>query len=422
MRILICNTFLYRRAGAETYTLALADLLRAHGHEVLLFGMNHPDNLPSTEQRFFADYIDFPTLHREKTLAAAWRVLQRSIYYPQAGVRVQALVEELKPDVAHLQNIHAHLTPSVITGLRRAGVPIVWTLHDFKLLCPEHSLYSNGAICEKCKGGRFYNCTVNRCKKSSVAASAVATAEAYVHSAFGLCRGVDRLIAPSLFMQRKFAEFGWTGPRLEFVRNFLPDIGVAHPGGGGYGVYSGMLRPIKGPATLLRGLAAAGDPPFRIAGDGPMRAELEALAQSLGLRNTQFLGHLSGSAVRDLVADASYAVVPSECYENCPYAILEAMAAGKAVIATNHGGMAELVAHDETGLLFAPQNATELGAMIRKIADDPALRAALGAQGRKVAEREFTPAAHYLAIKRLYDDVLAAREPAAPQRAAASSS
>jgi glycosyltransferase involved in cell wall biosynthesis len=153
-----------------------------------------------------------------------------------------------------------------------------------------------------------------------------------------------------------------------------------------------------------------------------MRAELETAAAALQLRNTKFLGHLGAAAVRELVANASYAVVPSECYENCPYAILEAMAAGKPVIATSHGGMAELVEHGRTGLLFGLQNGDELGAMIRKLADDPAHAARLGAAARKVAEREFTPAAHYAALKGIYDGVLAAREPIAVQRAAASSS
>ena len=422
MRVLICNTYLYRRGGAETYTLALADLLERQGHEVFFFGMNHPDNLPSTEQPFFVDHIDFAALHRNKTLASAWRVLSRSIYYVDAGKRVRALLDAVRPDVVHLQNIHAHLTPSIIPAIRKAGVPIVWTLHDFRLICPEHTFYSNGSICEKCRGGRFYNCTVNRCKKGSFAASAVASAEAYVHSAFGWCRGVDRLIAPSKFMLRKFTEFGWKRPQMDFVRNFLPELGVPHPGGQGYGVYSGMLRAIKGPRTLLRGLAAAGDPPFYIAGDGVLRAELERSAHDLGLRNVVFLGHLSGAQVRDVVANASYAVVPSECYENCPYAIMEAMAAGKPVIATNHGGMAELVEHEETGLLFALQDGDELGAMIRRLASDSALAARLGAAGRKVAEREFTAGAHYAALQSIYQGVMAPGAAAAAQRAVTSSS
>jgi glycosyltransferase involved in cell wall biosynthesis len=308
------------------------------------------------------------------------------------------------------------LTPSIIPEIRSAGVPIVWTLHDFKLICPENSFYSNGRICEECKGGRFYRCAVNRCKKSSLAASAMASAEAYVHTAFDFCRGVDCFVAPSKFLKRKFEEFGWTERRIDFVRNFLPDLGVP-AFGGRYGVFTGMLRPVKGVATLLRALALAGDPPFYIAGDGTARPDLEALAHDLGLTNTKFLGHLAPAALKELVNDARYAVVPSEWYENCPYAVLEAMAAGKPVIATDLGGLTELIEHEHTGLLFALKNAAELAAMIGQFANDAALAERLGRAARAVAEREFSPAAHYVGLSELYDDVHSRRLSLASVRA-----
>jgi glycosyltransferase involved in cell wall biosynthesis len=147
-----------------------------------------------------------------------------------------------------------------------------------------------------------------------------------------------------------------------------------------------------------------------------------AVAAELELTNTEFLGHLDRAALDRLVRDASFAVVPSEWYENCPYAILEAMAAGKALIASNHGGMAELVQHDQTGLTFAPRDAAALAAMIRRLASDPALAVRLGSAARQVAERDFTGAAHYGALRRIYDDVLGARTPAALRGAALSSS
>src|SRR5690606_1061935 len=122
----------------------------------------------------------------------------------------------------------------------------------------------------------------------------------------------------------------------------------------GYGIYTGMLRSIKGVETLLRALAWAGDPTFLVAGDGPLRTELESRANALGLRNVRFLGHLNEPELSEAARHADYAVVPSECYENCPYAVMELMAAGKPVIASGHGGMAELIEHERTGLLFEP--------------------------------------------------------------------
>jgi glycosyltransferase involved in cell wall biosynthesis len=397
---------LYRRGGAETYTLALADLLRANGHEVLFFGMKHPENLPCEQERYFVDFIDFPTLNQEKSLRNSWKVLNRSIYYRQARDKLRQLIDDLQPDLVHLQNIHAHLTPSIITEIRRAGLPVVWTLHDFKLICPENSFYSKDRICEECRGGRFYRCAINRCKKESVGASAVAALEAYVHAALGTCRQVDRFISPSMFLKKKFEEYGWVSPRIEFIRNFLPDLGPCRTGGRNYGVYTGMLRLVKGVGTLLDALSQAGDPEFYIAGDGPMRDELENRAKALRLRNTTFLGHLDKPRLTELVDDCGYAVVPSEWYENCPYAVLELMAAGKPVIASNHGGLIELVENEHTGLLFDPKNASQLAKAIRRLADDGETRLHLGSAGRRVAEREFSPTTHYLKLCHVYNELL----------------
>lgn len=418
MRILICNTFLYPRGGAETYTLTLADLLRRHGHEVLFFCMQHPENRPCDQSRYFVDYIDFPTIHREVSAGAAWKVMSRSIYYFEARKRIRGLLESERPDVVHLQNLHAHLTPSIIDEVRSARIPIVWTLHDFKLLCPEHSFYANGRVCEQCKGGRFYRCTVNRCKKDSFSASLVASLEAYVHSALGVCRRVDRFVAPSRFLKSKFEEFGWDGSRIEFVRNCLAELGEPHPGGKGYGVYTGMLRPTKGIGTLLRALAKAGDPPFYLAGDGPIRAELEAEARELGLKNAAFLGHLDKARLATLVEDADYAVVASEWYENCPYAIMELMAAAKPVIASNHGGMAELVEHGRTGMVFDVGDADQLAACVRVLVEEPEVGRRWGESGRARAEREFAPEAHYDRLMELYRKVLGAAAAGAAQSSA----
>ena len=406
MRVLICNSFFYRRGGAETYAFALAELLRSHGHEVLFFAMQHPENLQSDQQQFFVDYIDYPTINSNKTLSNSLTVLRRSIWYSEARRRISRLIEAERPDIVHLQNIHAHITPSIIPEIRRSGIPIVWTLHDFKLICPENSFYSIDRICEECRGGRFYRCAVNRCKKKSLGASTMAALEAYTHTALNVCRHVDRFISPSIFLKEKFEEFGWTQSRIEFVRNFLPDLGEPHLGGRGYGVFTGMLREVKGLATLLDALKKAGDPRFYIAGDGSMRDLLNQQAKTLGLRNLEFLGHLDKTRLSKLVKDAEYAVVPSEWFENCPYAVLELMAAGKPVIVSNHGGLTELIEHQRTGLLFEPKNSDQLAEAIRTLVDDPEMGRRLGSAARQTAEKEFGPERHYESVRRIYDDVL----------------
>jgi glycosyltransferase involved in cell wall biosynthesis len=408
MRILICNSYFYRRGGAETYTLALGELLKKHGHEILFFAMEHPDNLECEQESHFVEYIDYPTINNNKTLAGAWAVLRRSVWYTEARRRIRRLIEEHRPDIVHIQNIHAHITPSIIPEILRFDIPVVWTLHDFKIICPENSFYSIDRICEECRGGRFYRCAINRCKKGSLAASTMASLEAYAHTLLNVCRKVDRFISPSIFLKSKFEEFGWTEPRIEFVRNFLPDLGQPHFGGRGYGVFTGMLREVKGVATLLDALKKAGDPKFFIAGDGPMRAALHSQAESLCLQNLTFLGHLGKDRLAELVQDATYSIVPSEWYENCPYAVLELMAAGKPVIASNHGGLTELVEHGVTGMLFEPKNSNQLAESIRTLTDQPEKSSELGIAARRRAEAEFGPERHYESVMQVYDEVLRA--------------
>lgn len=387
MRILLCSNFYYRRGGDCTYLLALQALLERHGHETAVFSMRHPRNLPCPQAEYFVDFLDYAELNRAKNPLNAAQVLGRSIWSLQARRNIARLIADWKPDVAHLQNIHAYLTPSILGPLAAAGIPVVWTLHDFKLLCPESTFLSRGRVCEECRGGRFWRCAKNRCKKGSLAASAVAALEAYVHRALRMPARVDRFIAPSGFLRRKFVEFGWPGAKIEVRPNFLPMLPAAPDpaaADGGYGLYLGTLLPVKGLETLLRALAKAPPHPFHVAGDGEMRGRLEQIAKELGLADRiRFCGFLGGDELAREIAGARYAVIPSEWYENFPYAALELMAASKALIASDIGGLPELVRDGETGLLFPPGDATALAERIERLWPDSDLRARLGAKARE---------------------------------------
>lgn len=406
MRILLANKFYYRRGGDCVYTLSIEQLLRSKGHEVAIFSMRHPKNAPCAQDRYFVDYIDFAELNRRKTLRGIGQVLSRSIYSLHARRQIRKLITDFKPDVAHLQNIHSYLTPSIVDELSRARIPIVWTMHDYKLICPEDSFLSNGRICEECKGGRFYRCTINRCKKNSCAASLMASAEAYVHQFLRLPQKVFRFVSPSRFLRDKFIEFGWDANQIRFIRNFLPDLPTAHTRGKGYGLYLGTLLPTKGVRTLLDALSVIPDMPFHILGDGSERAGLEKTAHELGLRKVTFRGFLTGDELEDEMAGADFGVVPSEWYENCPYSVMELMARGKPIIASRIGGLPELVKADKTGLLFEPHDATTLADHMSRLYAEPDLRSALGIDARRCAEREFDAHTHYTQIIDLYEAAL----------------
>jgi glycosyltransferase involved in cell wall biosynthesis len=386
MRVLLCSNFYYRRGGDGAYLLALQALLERHGHETAVFSMRHPLNLPCPQEKYFVEFLDYAELNRNKNPLNAAKVLGRSIWSRQARRNIGRLIADWKPDVAHFQNIHAYLTPSILGPLKAAGIPVVWTLHDFKLLCPNSVFLSQGRICEECWGGQFWRCARNRCKKGSLAASAVAALEAYIHRALRIADRVDRFIAPSIFMRRKFIAFGWPEEKFVVRPNFLPDP-PAPPdpaiSDGGYGLYLGTLLPVKGVETLFRALVKAPPHPFHVAGDGEERGRLERIAQELGLAGRiRFCGFLKGEELAREIAGARYGVIPSECYENFPYAAMELMAASKALVASDIGGLPELVQEGVTGLLFPPGNATALADRIGRLWGDFPLRQTLGANAR----------------------------------------
>lgn len=406
MRVLLCSNFYYRRGGDCTYLLALQHLLERHGHETAIFSMRHPQNLPCAQENYFVDFLDYTELNRHKNPLNAAKVLGRSIWSFQARRNIARLIADWKPDIAHFQNIHAYLTPSILGPLKTAGVPVVWTLHDFKLLCPESHFLSNGRICEECRGGRFWRCTKNRCKKNSRAASAVASLEAYIHRALGIARQADRFIAPSAFLRDKFVEFGWPADSFTVLPNFLPDepaAQVAPTGEGAYGLYLGTLLPFKGVGTLLHALARTAPHPFHVLGDGESRSELERLVGKLGIRDRViFRGFLQGGDLEKELAGARYAVVPSECYENLPYAAMELMARGIPVVASNLGGLPELVHDGETGLLFPAGDAGALAEQISRLWNEPELCSALAAKAREEIRAKCDATRHYESLVKLY--------------------
>lgn len=412
MRILLCSNFYYRRGGDCTYLLGLQELLERHGHETAVFSMRHPKNLPCPQEGYFVDFLDYAELNKNKNPLNALKVLGRSIWSRQAQQNIARLIADWKPDLAHFQNIHAYLTPSILGPLEAAGLPVVWTLHDFKLLCPESHFLSGNRICEECRGGRFWRCTKNRCIKGSRAASAVASLEAYAHRGLHLSRQVDRFIAPSDFLRRKFVEFGWPAAKFMALPNFLPEA-LAVPAvaaeGVGYGLYLGTLLPFKGVETLIRALAKTPPHPFHVLGDGEMRPKLERLVRECGLaERIRFCGFLNGVELEREIAGASYAVVPSECYENLPYAAMELMARGKPLVASDIGGIPELVQDGKTGLLFPPGDGDALAERIGRLWKTPQLRAMLGNNAPKFIRAKCAPEPHLRKLTDLYASLVSA--------------
>lgn len=413
MKVLICSNFFYPRGGDCTYLKTLQDVLEAHGHEVGVFSTEHEGNWPAPTHSAFVPAPDYAELNRRKTVKTAWMVARRSIWAGNVAKRMRAFLASWRPDVVHCQNIHAYLTPSVLPEFRRAGIPVVQTLHDYKWLCPDSALLCNGHVCEVCGGRQFWHCMAQRCKKGSLGASALAAVEGYVHRFRKAAGLVDAWLAPSQFLKDKFEEHGMGKGRIRVVHNPYPRSGRDEMPvqDGGYGLYVGSLAAIKGVDVVLRALQNVPGHEFHIVGGGSEteKAGVKALASELGVANrVKFLGVLHGEALWREQTGAHYGVVPSVCPEVLGYTAMEMLAVGKAVIGSAMGGIPELVRDGETGLLFPAGDAAALAERMRRLADDAALAARLGAAGKALVTTECSLERHYERVMGAYRDVGAA--------------
>ncbi len=408
MKILMVNSYHYLRGGGERCFFELSDLLRSRGHEVFPFSMDHPKNLPSEYSDYFVSYIDFPTELRNPGIGSKVRVLNRVVYSREARQKIEAIIEHVQPDLVHIHGFVHEMSTSILPAIKAAGLPVVQTLHDYKIACPNTSFLSHGKVCEACKGGKYYNMTRFRCKRGSLAASMLASVEMYFHEAFRLYEpNIDLFIAPSQFMADKVREHGVETPVIT-IPNFIPpeSFQAAYEPDNHF-VYAGRLSPEKGIKTLLEATRRLRtDAILYIAGSGELEAELRQFVADHDLTNVRFTGHLSTAALNDLIQRAICTVVPSEWYENYSMVVLESLACGTPVIGTKIGGIPEQVIHGVNGLLFEVGDAAELAIHLQRLLDNRDEAIEMGRAGRQRIETINNPDTHYEQTMAVYRTLL----------------
>jgi glycosyltransferase involved in cell wall biosynthesis len=404
MRILHVNKFLYRRGGAEGYMLDVAELQARAGHEVAFFGMDHPDNPP---QRFAAHLPAFVQLEppppgaRKRAAAAA-----RMLWSTSSRRGIDAVVRDFRPDVAHLHNVYHQLSPSVLRPLAEHGVPVVLTLHDYKLACPSYQLLDHGRVCQACLGGRFHRAALRRCKDDSLGASLVLAVESAAHRALRAWEPVRTFISPSRFMAATMTRAGVYPERLRLLDHFVdarPLRAKAEPGGPV--LYAGRLAPEKGVDLLVEAIRLAGaGARLEVAGEGPERARLEALAAGRAPGQVRFHGRLAKDRLFELARSATVVAVPSRWHENQPMVVLEAFACGVPVVVTDLGGLPELVTPARDGAVVPAGDPRALAAALGGLLADPERALAMGRAGRAKVEERFAPERHLSRLERIYQE------------------
>jgi glycosyltransferase involved in cell wall biosynthesis len=402
MKILLINKYFYHKGGAETVFFDTAELLKKKGHELVFFSMKHPKNIRTEYEKYFVSETDYEKPGIGDSLRASMNIL----YSFEAKNRLEKLLQEEKPDIAHLHNIYHQISPSILHSLKKNKVPVVMTLHDYKLVCGSYALIAGGKICEACKGRKYYNCFIKRCVKQSRLKSLLSTLEMYFHHrVLHVYRRVDAFISPSQFLKYKIEEMGFRG-RIEYLPNFVekekyqpeaytPGRSIA---------YFGRISKEKGISTLIDAVHGL-DLNLKIIGDGPIKDELFRRVEVRHQPNVQFLGYKNGADLVKEINSCQFVVLPSEWYENNPRSILEAFALGKPVIGSRVGGIPELIREGETGYVFAMGDPLELKKTILRLINSPEDIRRMGRNAMVVAESEFTASKHYERLMEIYKSI-----------------
>ena len=377
MRVLIAHNAYQQRGGEDSVVAEEAALLRAHGHEV---------------EQLTAHNDDIVGMSRLSLAAGtAWSTA--------SAQEMRARCAAFRPDVVHVHNSFPLLSPSIHWAAQEAGVPVVQTLHNFRLLCPQAMLLRNGQVCEDCVGRLPWRGAVRGCYRGSVAQSAVLAGMLVLHRGLGTWeRKVNRFIALNEFCRNKFIQGGLPASRVVVKPNFV-DL-PAPPQRERRGLlFVGRLSPEKGLGVLAeaaRSLAEA----VTVVGAGPMEQELS------GAPGLRLSGPLPMNEVLARMQESSALVMPSVWYENFPRTLVEAWASGLGVIASRLGAMADLIEDGVTGLLFEAGNAASLREKLMWALDHPQEMAAMGQRAREHYERHFTATQNLNQLVSIYSDAI----------------
>ena len=370
--------------------------------------------IPGGEDRHVRDQVDLVSRAHDVEVISEANVdlaegpvtAARMLYSRAKKQHVGAIIDRFAPDVVHVHNAYPSLGPAVLLAARERGVPVVMTVHNFRLRCPNGFMFTEGAMCHRCESGLYVNAIVHRCfptKKQAGAYAAILWAHRFV---MRLEERIARFIAPSEFMGQRLLEWGIGEERVRVIRHFVPSAGSSgsDPRIGSYGAFLGRLSSEKGLDILLAALHRAGDPPFLIVGDGPHRRALEDLARKLRLANTRFLGWRSHDEVGELVAAARYVAIPSVSEENAPLAALEALAAARPLLVSESGGLPELVATG-AGVVSRPGDEIDISDKITLLMEDDELCRRASTEALTFARRWLDPERHLAGLESLYREL-----------------
>jgi glycosyltransferase involved in cell wall biosynthesis len=393
MKVLILHNAYQQSGGEDAVAAGETRLLEDNGHAVRRYD-RHNDEL------------------RGRGALGALGAARQTIWSSRSFRDVRALIARERPDIAHFHNTFPLISPAAYYACAEERVPVVQTLHNYRLWCAGAKFLRDGAVCEACLGRKAaWPAIVHRCYRESRTATTAVAAMLAVHRALGSWQNkVDVYIALSEFMRRKFIEGGLPEERIMVKPNFVAGEFRPRTAAGDYALFVGRLSEEKGPQLLVpawRALQAA--VPLRIAGDGPLLPELSREAGASGCPGIELTGRRTAQEVRALMHGARFLVFPSVWYEGFPMTIAEAFAAGLPVIASRLGSMAEIVRDRVTGLHFEPGSAVDLAAKVEWAWRHPDDLGRMGRAARAEYEAKYRPSTNYEQLIGVYRTAMAQR-------------
>ncbi len=389
----------YIRGGSDQYQFALTQLLENYDHQVIPFASNNHKNFDTPWSKYFPEGVNFDNPNISDLI--------KFVYSRKAAESMRLLCREQSIDLAHLHIYYGQLTSSILTPLKQAGIPIVQTLHEYKIVCPVYSLMSSNEICQACNGSNFWQATIKRCNRGSLSRSLLSTIESYASHILGAVDKVDRFIAVSHFQREKLVELGIPQEKISTVHNFI-DLSKISPsqGVGDYFLFFGRLERYKGIFTLIEAASTLKDTPLLIVGDGTDRHEIEQMIEERDLNQIKLLGFKRKDELDELIKGSICTITPSQWYETFGLTLIESFARGKPVIASRIGGMTEIITDGVDGYLIEPGNILELRSRMEWMSKHKTQALQMGRLGREKVAQKFNSELHYQKLMKIYQKLL----------------
>jgi glycosyltransferase involved in cell wall biosynthesis len=382
MRVLVVHNSYQQRGGEDFAVEREIELLRERGHQISTFFVSNDDITNMSRARLAADTL---------WSTSSKRSLKESL-------------QSQRPNVVHFQNTFPLISPAAYYAARSEGVPVVQTLHNYRLLCPNALFFRDGGACEDCLGKPVpWPGVLHSCYRGDRAASGVVAGMLTAHRFLKTWKEkVDVYIALTEFARRKFVEGGIPAYKIAVKPNFVsPDPGPGE-GKGGYALFVGRLSEEKGVETMIRAWELLGDRiPLKVVGDGSLAEKVSGAAERLS--GIEWMGRTPGEQVSELMKDAAFLVFPSTWYEVFPLVIVEAFATGLPVIASDIGNMSSLIDHEHTGLHFRPGDGEDLAAQVERVLLHPEDLDRMRLEARAEFEARYTAERNYERLMEIYE-------------------